>query len=180
MSRLKDLVGQRFNALVVIKRTASRDGWRHTYWECKCDCGNDHVASSNALKRGYSKSCGCLRLKTRTLPGDLGSFNTTYIQYKCNAKTRSHSFNLSKEDFREITSKSCAYCGSVPKPYYAKNRSVINVVPYLCNGVDRMNNKIGYEVGNCVPCCDLCNYMKRSMRVEDFLTHIRKIASYLG
>ena len=30
-------------------------------WECLCDCGNITYASSNHLKSGHTKSCGCLR-----------------------------------------------------------------------------------------------------------------------
>ena len=55
-----DLTGKRFEKLIVIKRVEnSNDG--HARWLCQCDCGNTITVSSNVLKKGNCKSCGCLR-----------------------------------------------------------------------------------------------------------------------
>ena len=57
-----DLTGQRFGRLVVLERIptpkfyANRDAW----WNCKCDCGKLHAASSRNL-RMRCRSCGCYR-----------------------------------------------------------------------------------------------------------------------
>lgn len=56
--RLNDLTDRRFGRLVVIRRAENRG--RHTMWECVCDCGNYHIAISDNLTRGKTKSCGCL------------------------------------------------------------------------------------------------------------------------
>ncbi len=55
---LDDLAGQRFGKLTVIKRAENKG--REVCWECKCDCGNIHIARANDLKKGNTKSCGCL------------------------------------------------------------------------------------------------------------------------
>lgn len=62
MGKIKDLKGQKFGKLVAINRIC-KSGVSH--WECKCDCGNYTVASTNNLIRGNTKSCGCLQ-KERT------------------------------------------------------------------------------------------------------------------
>lgn len=36
------------------------------------------------------------------------------------------------------------------------------------NGVDRIDNLVGYTDGNCVPCCQSCNIAKNSFSVEEF------------
>ena len=62
MSRLKDLVGQRFTRLTVIKRAEDRvkaNGARKLYWRCKCDCGNVVEVRGDKLKAHKTKSCGC-------------------------------------------------------------------------------------------------------------------------
>jgi hypothetical protein len=59
MPKLIDLSGQRYGRLVVIKRVGTRLG--HPEWLCKCDCGKDHVATTNALRRFVCQSCGCYR-----------------------------------------------------------------------------------------------------------------------
>lgn len=54
-----DLTGQHFGRLTVIKRVENaNDG--HAKWECQCECGNITYVSSNVLKKGNTKSCGCL------------------------------------------------------------------------------------------------------------------------
>lgn len=62
MSRLKDLVGQRFTRLTVIKRAEDRikaNGARKVYWRCICDCGNVVEVRGDKLKAHKTKSCGC-------------------------------------------------------------------------------------------------------------------------
>ena len=55
----KDITNQRFGNLVAIKPTDER---RHgsIVWECQCDCGNTHYASTELLLAGRCKSCGCI------------------------------------------------------------------------------------------------------------------------
>lgn len=57
-----DLRGERFGKLTVIDFAYKKNHF--SYWKCKRDCGNEKVIMSNNLKRGLTKSCGCLRKKT--------------------------------------------------------------------------------------------------------------------
>jgi hypothetical protein len=61
---LKDIVGQRFNQLSVVKRADMR---REAHWLCKCDCGNLITVRGAALRRGHTRSCGCLRVSKAVL-----------------------------------------------------------------------------------------------------------------
>lgn len=58
MRKPKDLVGETFNYLTVIEYINKKPG---VYWKCKCKCGKEVIVSGNDLKRGHTKSCGCLR-----------------------------------------------------------------------------------------------------------------------
>jgi hypothetical protein len=175
----EDLTGQVFGRLTVVrvsdKRSCLKGGSNRLQWECKCECGADVLVCRNNIISGRSKSCGCYRDDRRRLLGDEGSFRQWFMQYKTNARSRKLEFSLSKDDFREVTNKSCTYCKAQPKPLYASNRKTESI-PYFCNGIDRVDNEKGYIPGNCVPCCSLCNYMKRGLSVEKFLTHVRAIA----
>ena len=80
MSKLIDLTGQRFGKLVVIRRAADHvypNGSSQAMWECQCDCGNRKDINSSCLKRGLTKSCGCLgyenRIKSLTKHGMTGT-----------------------------------------------------------------------------------------------------------
>ena len=59
VSHAKDITGQRFGMLTVIKRTGTNKH-RKALWKCKCDCGRTTVVSSVDLVTGNTKSCGCL------------------------------------------------------------------------------------------------------------------------
>jgi hypothetical protein len=65
MSRAIDLTGMRYGRLKVIKQQGSVN--RHAAWLCECECGNRVVKFARHLKRGSTKSCGCLKSETSML-----------------------------------------------------------------------------------------------------------------
>lgn len=50
--------GNRYTRLLVIKFAYTKNG--KAYWHCKCDCGNEVDVTADSLRRGNTKSCGCL------------------------------------------------------------------------------------------------------------------------
>lgn len=61
MGKFKDLTGQRFGYLTVIKRAEDYvlpKGRKCVRWLCKCDCGNDVVVFANNIGK-TTLSCGC-------------------------------------------------------------------------------------------------------------------------
>lgn len=171
----ENLIGLRFGRLVVLKKLKNKNTKRN--WLCLCDCGKEHSVAGYLLKRGSTQSCGCLRIESLSLPGDESSFNTFYSVYESNAKKSNRVFDLSKDEFRNITSLPCSYCGAEPTALGSRGR-VNKVITYVCNGIDRLDNSTGYTKDNCAPCCTLCNLMKRSLTVDEFKKQIEKIHSY--
>ena len=66
MRKVKDLTGQKFGRLTVIRRVEDKICPSGTYKQylCKCDCGNTIAVTTASLKSGHTKSCGCLRKDT--------------------------------------------------------------------------------------------------------------------
>lgn len=60
LSKLKmvDITGNKYGMLFVVGFRERIN--RTTYWECLCDCGNMTIADGSSLKKGHTKSCGCL------------------------------------------------------------------------------------------------------------------------
>lgn len=54
-----DLTGQRFGRLTALYPTGKRIG-HSVMWNCQCDCGNTADVAAINLRKGYTKSCGCL------------------------------------------------------------------------------------------------------------------------
>lgn len=61
MGKIDDLTGKRFGHLTVLRRDEEFNG--KPRWLCQCDCGNKKIVSSDSLRRGRVKSCGCYRGK---------------------------------------------------------------------------------------------------------------------
>lgn len=59
MPKFKDLTGEKFGNLTVLRRlNYCQTG--HTYlWECKCDCGKITIVRGGNLRTGHTISCGC-------------------------------------------------------------------------------------------------------------------------
>ena len=57
----KDLTDQKFGKLTV--RGIHHKKGKIYYWECMCDCGNTTIVDGGSLRRGHTKSCGCLHKK---------------------------------------------------------------------------------------------------------------------
>lgn len=52
------MTGLRFTRLLVLSRAPNRNG--QAWWHCVCDCGVMLQVFGRSLRRGDSKSCGCL------------------------------------------------------------------------------------------------------------------------
>lgn len=168
-----NLIGQKFGMLTVI------DGYHdeeklQMLWLCKCDCGNEKtiIAIGACLKNGSTKSCGCFRRKR--LPYGENAFNRLYGTYRRRSLQKGLSFDLSKEEFRKITSQNCFYCGIEPKQVACKGYAKY-YGEYIYNGIDRIDSTKGYEKDNIVPCCGQCNVAKNNYSYDEFLEWVGRI-----
>jgi hypothetical protein len=58
-SQIKHEIGNRYGRLFVSKE-AGCDPYGNRQWHCVCDCGNEKVVIGMNLRKGLTKSCGCL------------------------------------------------------------------------------------------------------------------------
>jgi hypothetical protein len=175
------ILGNKFGKWTVLDLDVDSADKNYIKFICKCDCGKTKSVYKHHLTSNQSTSCGCSR-KNRSnwkprkdIKKNGGSgFNYYYSTYKRNAKKRSLSFELTKDDFFKLTKGDCNYCGSKPKNE-VKYSGKKNTPPYICNGVDRVNNKKGYTIENSVSCCSICNRAKKDLSLEEFNEWIKNI-----
>lgn len=76
--KYEDLTGRRYGRLVVVSRAENGGSRNQVRWNCLCDCGNYHNASTQSLSSGHTKSCGCLNREIVTKHGESRDNNKLY------------------------------------------------------------------------------------------------------
>lgn len=180
MGRIKNIVGQKFGTLTVIGpyfKEKSSDGKRvYILWPVRCDCGVEkYMRRCNLLT---AKSCGCKsphppvqKYKNRTAALEKKIFNT----YKKKAKERFIEFDLTIKDFVLLIYNECGYCG-LGHSLEKKDNISEELIKY--NGIDRIDNSLGYKKYNCISCCKFCNIAKNDYSEDFFIEKIKKIIHY--
>lgn len=100
--------------------------------------------------------------------------NRLYDKYQRDAKKNKRDFQLEFNDFQKLVLGCCYLCGCAPKAQFKRSDGRF----ILVNGIDRVDNKIGYILSNCKTACKACNFLKGSLKPKDFSKQIRKILTY--
>lgn len=166
------IIGEKYGSLTFIGESDFKKDGRRT-GNFKCDCGRLHTTTLRNVLKGKTKSCGCNKYKGLTPHNKTINFNyskdRTFSKVKSQLKEsctkRNIKNNLTDSELYKLVTSSCFYCG---KTYE---------VPI---GIDRINNEMNYNVGNCVPCCLVCNRMKLNFSLTEFYNHIYLIYSALN
>jgi hypothetical protein len=166
MAQILDMVGKKYGRLTVIsfaqnKRVSS--GKMVLFWNCTCSCGKSVEKEGTSLRKGRTRSCGCLLQEIYDRPRTReAGLNAIIRGMKGNAKTRDLLWSLDDEIVKVLMSVQCIYCGQSPKQKHPRYPDV------LYNGLDRIDSSRGYEINNVVPCCGRCNKAKNDMSLEEF------------
>ena len=85
--------------------------------------------------------------------------------FKVQVARRGKIVELHPDDYGRIVWQPCEYRGATERI-----------------GVGRLHrdNDGHYTLANSVPCCARCNFMKGSVRLEDFAAHARLISTRMG
>jgi hypothetical protein len=171
----KNHLGKVFGKLKV-SEYAGVGKFRRTLWKCLCECGNVIIVNSNALVSGNTKSCGCLVKESNSLPLGQAGLNKVFATYKKRAKSKNLVFTISLKDFKRLTSLDCFYCGEIPQLISRNGKQWKPHGNYVYNGLDRVDNSLGYTLDNVVPCCSTCNKAKLTMGYSQFIDWILKVS----
>lgn len=178
----RNLTGQIFGYLTVIATSDRRSG-DSVMWQCECNCNHLFCpkviyVNSSSLVHGRCISCKKHRGKRSV------AVTQYYSMTRFGALKRNYVFELSLLEFYNLIKLSCYYCGSNKdiKHIYDGNKYKLaktNTSKLFCllraNGIDRLDNTLGYTVKNCVPCCGECNEAKMNRTVQAYLDHCRKV-----
>lgn len=161
MGAFIDLSGERYGKLTVIARTPNVSG--KSMWRCVCQCGNEIVTSSNSLRMGRTRSCGCMRARQAAENGKASSDKISTKKTKHGASgtrlyaiwksMRRRCYSPNCKDFsdyggRGITvcqewSSYAAFCKWAMENGYQPN------APFGSCTIDRIDVNGPYAPGNC-------------------------------
>jgi hypothetical protein len=182
MSCKYDHTGQVFTWLTVLRKSKLRQDPNKIMWDCLCKCGKKLAVRGENLRSGKSKSCGCYRSHlSRNRPPPNRQALGEAARRRYHARTRDEAlrygrvWELTEDQFFELTSSNCEYCGIEPGQEYS-TKSVFGA--YVHNGIDRVDNDVGYIYENCVPCCKRCNYTKGRQEVTAWLEQCSRVAEH--
>lgn len=116
-------------------------------------------------KEGYAR-LGGVRDTRKWARGSLAVNLINDIKTK--AKKRGKEWAITHEQAFDLIKSPCTYCGFIPT--WPENR----------NGIDRVDNLIGYVKSNCVPCCFTCNSAKGQKTVEEFKAWAKQLYNHLS
>ena len=177
--KIKDITGQRFTRLLVLRRDfekAGKSSSTNSWWKCLCDCGKEVSVSFYRLSCGNTKSCGCyiqeIRGKSTLKHGQarVGSRTVEYTMWahaKKRAREKSFPFDIEPKDI--IIPERCPIFG-VP---LASNKggSMTANSPSL----DRLVPSLGYVRGN----IDVISRRANTIKNDSTLEELKLIVDYV-
>lgn len=171
---VKDLTGMTFGKLVVesfayIKKVGTKN-CTAACWNCRCECGQTRVFQGSILRGGHAVSCSS---KCTLSTGIEAPKHGVYLVYRCSAKRRQLTFELTKEQCIQLFNKECYYCGA----HHSNEKSSKVGAIFKYNGIDRVDSRLGYTITNTVPCCCHCNRAKLAMTQQSFIILCHTVAN---
>jgi hypothetical protein len=139
--------GNRYGRLVVLGLGPPKPGCKP--WLCRCECGTLTIVDGTALRLGNTRSCGCLNLESlrgRARHGKARGGHSRVYRIWNAMKQRCH--NPNQPHFPRYGGRGIAVCDEWRKSFDAFYAHMGDP-PSLDHSIDRIDNDLGYQPGNC-------------------------------
>ena len=155
---IKDLTGKRYGRLLVLKRDFTKyNKSRHTFWICKCDCGETVSINETSLQNSDTKSCGCLNRELAS--------KRSYITFKDQKKEKhpqwkggitdqgkllrnSDEYEFWRDKVFERDNYTCQCCGSNKNKLNSHHKYNFSEYPSL-----------RFDINNGITLCEQCHLL---------------------
>lgn len=141
--KTKDLTGQKFGKLTVLRFAGYKDDGPHNVamFECRCECGQSATVRANFLKRGKTTSCGCMSSRLAKVHGKYGT-STHRIWGAMLQRCR----NPKDRHYKQYGGRGISVC--------ERWNDFVNFIADMgerppCLTIERINNDGHYEPSNC-------------------------------
>lgn len=174
IEKWKQEVGKVYGAFTILEFIKVENS--KAYFKIKCNnCGTEFEREFKCIKSSHKNYC--VHCKGNFIsPSIQTPMNRAYDTYRKGAAVRDLKFELTQEQFENLVTQNCFYCGQEPEPHERKWNKTDQ--EFYRNGIDRVDSSKGYSLENCVPCCERCNRMKSDFSYSEFRERVSKIYNY--
>ena len=152
MGKLIDLTGRTFGRLTVVSRAENKPNDTRARWYCRCSCGKEATVMGYTLRRGESKSCGCLHAEiAKTANTHHGGCGTRLFRVWLGMTERCRNVNHNR--YANYGGRGITVCAEWRN--FAKFRDWALANGYDASAkhgdctIDRIDNDVGYCPENC-------------------------------
>jgi hypothetical protein len=119
-------------------------------WLCKCNCGNETVVAGATLKRGNTKSCGCLQIEFISNLGKKGKshgMSHGHLVYYTWTRIKDRCYNKRGKDYEHYGGRGVRVCKRwLTFENFYKD---MGDIPSCGHSIDRVDNNGDYRPENC-------------------------------
>lgn len=141
-----DLSGKEFGRLTVVSISDSRDTSGKPCWLCQCSCGETRVVSGSCLRRGMTKSCGCLMIERTKESNTKHGFKGTRV-YRIWSGIKNRCYNPASKDYARYGGRGIVLCDRWMD--FQNFLSDMGLPPTNKHSIERKINSLGYSLLNC-------------------------------
>jgi hypothetical protein len=136
----------KYGSLSIVRKADNLYG-RFEAFLFRCDCGAEKVIAASNVFSGKVKSCGCLRRHVSSTIRKTHGMSRTKPHWAWK-HMKSRCLNASNKDYHKYGGAGITVCNEW-KDSFEKFYEDMGDPPSSKHSVDRINNAIGYEPGNC-------------------------------
>ncbi len=150
--KAQNLTGRRFGCLVTIGPVVIKryKGATHVIWQCRCDCGNETSVSAGNLRRGQSRSCGCMKGKwcsDANIKYEFGKAKPL-PEYRAWCHMKGRCYDENDKRYADYGGRGIRVCNRWLDDF-AAFYSDMGQRPSSRHTIDRIENNGDYEPNNC-------------------------------
>ena len=148
-SAVAQMVGKRFGRLIVLYLIPDRtpDGYLYYRAACACDCGEFSAPEARSLRRGLTKSCGCLVGDTARKHGESANGGKPTPEYQAWIMMIQRCTDAKRRSWKNYGGRGITVCREW-QHNYAAFLAHVGRRPSKEFSIDRIDNDKGYFPGN--------------------------------
>lgn len=141
----RDISGNIYGKLTAIEVVGRKN--KHTYWTCRCECGETCIVAQVNLKTGSILSCGCSKYDTTTTHGYCKGKDVRSSEYFIWASMKDRCLNENNPNYKNYGGRGITLSAEWLR--FENFIADMGLRPSKSHSIEREDNNAGYCKGNC-------------------------------